>query len=261
MKIIKIDLPAELTSAVILPLADLHLGDAHCNLDEIKKNIDYIKNTPNAYTILNGDLINNATRNSVSDIYNEQLTPMQQLARARELLEPIKDKILCITNGNHETRSWKMDGIDLMEILSRELGIAEKYAATSAMLFIKIGTNNARLKDVRGHKFLYTLYVKHGHGGGKKVGGKANILEAMSDVIDADIYVMSHVHLPAAFKESYFRTDLAHQTVIAVDKLFVNTNAYLNYGGYGEAYGFSPASIRAPKIYLSGAKKDFTAEL
>jgi len=46
-----------------------------------------------------------------------------------------------------------------------------------------------------------------------------------------------------------------------VDKLFINTAANLNYGGYGEAGEFKPSSKETPIIYLSGKQKKFTAKL
>jgi hypothetical protein len=49
--------------------------------------------------------------------------------------------------------------------------------------------------------------------------------------------------------------------VALVDKLFVNTAASLNYGGYGDAAGFKPASKQAPVIYLNGHKREMYAKL
>jgi hypothetical protein len=46
-----------------------------------------------------------------------------------------------------------------------------------------------------------------------------------------------------------------------VTKLFVNTAANLDYGGYGEAQAFKPASKDTPVIYLSGTRKAFEAKL
>ena len=43
----------------------------------IKERIEYVKNTESAYAVLNGDLMNNALKTSVSDIYSEQLSPME----------------------------------------------------------------------------------------------------------------------------------------------------------------------------------------
>ena len=89
MKCIKIDLSEELKNIEMHTLADLHMGDKHCDYKTIRDNINLIKNTENAYCILNGGLMNNATNTSISDSYAEQLTPMQQIGQAVELLTPI----------------------------------------------------------------------------------------------------------------------------------------------------------------------------
>jgi hypothetical protein len=49
--------------------------------------------------------------------------------------------------------------------------------------------------------------------------------------------------------------------VAFVDKLFVNSGANLNFGGYSEAAEFKPSSKDTPVIYLNGTKKYFNARL
>jgi predicted phosphodiesterase len=256
MKSIKIDLSKDLNSIEIHTFADLHIGDKHCDLTNIKKRIEYVKNTENAYVILNGDLLNNAIKTSVSDIYSEKLTPMEELNRCVELFEPIKDKILCITTGNHERRTYNGSGIDLMEILSKELRIEERFSNASAVLFVRLGWNKSRKR-----KQWYSIFVTHGSGGGRKVGAKAVRLADMESIVDCDIYIHSHTHLPMVFKQSFYRSDFINSNVSLVDKLFVNTSAELNYGGYGEVYEFKPSSKECPVIYLSGTSKEFIAKL
>jgi len=266
MKVIKADLDKTIKDLTIVPLADLHLGDPNCNTAKIKEYIERIKKDSSTYCVLNGDLINNATKSSVSDVYSEELTPMAQLQLARDLLYPIKDKILCITNGNHEFRSWRMDGIDLLLILARELGIEEKYSPTSAVIFLKFGagkkdtykSENSHANSSLGH---YTIYVNHGSGGGRKEGAKAIRLADMASIIDADVYIHSHTHLPMILKEKYFRTNITTRTITQVDKLFVNTSAMLDFGGYGENYEFKPSSTDTPIIYLSGQERKMEAKL
>ena len=102
MKTVKITLPRELDHIEIHTFSDWHIGDKLCKISEIKEQVLHVQNTPNAYVICNGDLMNNATKTSVSDCYSESITPMQQLQTLCELLEPIKDKILVIAPGNHE---------------------------------------------------------------------------------------------------------------------------------------------------------------
>ena len=122
MNCIKIDLPKELTEIEIHTLADLHMGDKYCDYMEINKQIASIKDNPNAYCILNGDLMNNATKTSISDCYAEQLTPMQQINQAVELLRPIyviynqsRPRLIGVPKGG-ERISKQVQGRDAMDI-------------------------------------------------------------------------------------------------------------------------------------------------
>ena len=54
MNVIKIELPKELKQAEIHVFADEHIGDEHSDLKRVLQRIEYVKNTPNAYCILNG---------------------------------------------------------------------------------------------------------------------------------------------------------------------------------------------------------------
>ena len=190
---------------------------------------------------------------------------MEQLERAVELFAPIKDKILCITHGNHENRTYKKEGINLSRLMADQLGLSDKYTPTSATLFIRVGENSRGHKESKGsgklRQICYTLYVLHGSGGGRKEGAKAIRLADMASIIDTDIYIHSHVHLPMIMKQGYHRIDDRNNAVAYVTKLFVNTAANLTYGGYGEAQEFKPTSNDTPVIYLSGTKKEFNARL
>ena len=190
---------------------------------------------------------------------------MEQLRRAVEIFEPIKDKILCITHGNHENRTYKKEGINLSALMASQLGLADRYTPTSAVMFIRFGTVPWGVKESNGsgkiRKLCYTLYVLHGSGGGRKEGAKAIRLADLASIIDTDIYIHSHTHLPLIMKQAFHRIDPRNNTVALVDKLFVNTAANLNYGGYGEAGAFKPSSKETPIIYLSGTNKHFMARL
>lgn len=74
----------------------MHLGDKNCDMKAIESAMKAIKESDNTYVILNGDLMNTATKNSISDVYTEKLTPTEQIIKTCELLEPIKDRILVI---------------------------------------------------------------------------------------------------------------------------------------------------------------------
>ena len=265
MKVIKIDLPRELTSVELHTFADEHIGDEHSNINRVIERIEHVKNTPNAYCILNGDIMDNATKTSIGDTYTQVFNPMEQLAKAVELFAPIKDKILCITHGNHENRTYKKEGINLSRLIADQLGLSDRYTPTSAVLFIRVGEYSNNVKESNGsgkkRQVCYTLYVLHGSGGGRKEGAKAIRLADMASIIDCDIFCHAHTHLPMIMKQGYHRIDPRNNAVAYVTKLFVNTAANLTYGGYGEAQEFKPTSNDTPVIYLSGTKKSFEAKL
>lgn len=265
MKTIKIDLPQDISLLEIHIFADEHIGDEHCDMENLLKRIEYVKNTPNAYCILNGDILDNATKTSIGDVYTQECNPMEQLRRANELFSPIKDKILCITHGNHENRTYKKEGINLSYLIASQLGLGDRYSPTSALLFIRFGKMKRRMLETNGsgniRKLCYTIYALHGSGGGRKEGAKAIRLADMASIIDVDIYIHSHTHLPMVMKQGFHRIDVRNSTVARVDKLFVNTAANLKYGGYGEAGEFKPSSTDTPVIFLDGTVKDFKARL
>lgn len=259
MKAVKVYLPRELKNAEIHIFADLHIGDNNCDIAGVKTRIEAVKNTKNAYCILNGDIINNATKTSVSDCYAEELSPMEQIERFVELFEPIKDRIIAITSGNHENRTCNKEGVDITQICAKQMGLQDRYSKTGAIIFLRIGDKKG--KTHQDQQICYTIYSNHGSGGGRKEGAKVIRMADMANIIDADIYIHSHTHLPVIMKEAYYRTDKQNSTFAIVDKLFVNTSSMLNYGGYGEQYEFKPNSKDCPVIYLSGTKKEFTAKL
>lgn len=260
MKVIKVTLPRTLKDVEIRIFSDLHIGDKHCDVAAIKREIEYVRDTPNCYAILNGDIVNNATKTSVSDSYAELLSPMQQLALYVELFEPIKDKILVMTQGNHENRTYIKEGVDLTEVVAQQLGLKDRYSKTGAVLFLKLGEHKLDNSSKR-VPIVYSFYIIHGSGGGRKEGAKAIRLADMASIIDVDVYIHGHTHLPMILREGFYRTDMSNGVVKYVDKLFVNGSARLRYGGYGESFEFKPSSLICPTLRLSGTHKFASASL
>lgn len=265
MHCIKADLPRELKTLEIHTFADLHLGDRHTDYDLIKTRIKEVEEKENAYCILNGDILNNATKTSASDSYAEDVPPMEQIQKAIDLFGPIQEKILAITTGNHESRTYQKEGIDLTEVMARQMRLYDKFSKTGALIFVRFGEQTSGKKETSGtgkvRKMCYTIYATHGRGGGRKEGAKAIRLADMASIVDADIYIHSHTHLPMVMKQAFYRTDIQNSTAKCVDKLFVNTAATLSYAGYAQTFEYKPASKENPIILLNGKKKEFTATL
>ena len=255
MQILEHNLGTDAESVRVSFLSDAHIGDACCTSRGFRNYIDEILDDPYCYVVLNGDLMNNALSSSVSDSYSESIDPQAQLDHLYNILEPLKERILVITEGNHELRTYKQAGIKPMQQLAYMLfgknESAKVYSPGAWLMYLSFGANRGR--ECR--QTVYAVYGKHGSGGGKRVGSKMNRLEDMGAVVDADIFIHSHTHVPAAFRTSRYRVDYRNRKVTEHEQLFVNTNAWLNFGGYGEDCGFSPTSQKPPLLFLEGNKR------
>lgn len=246
---------------------DLHVGSPKCDHQEIARRIAYVKNTPNAYAILGGDLINNSTKDSVGDTYNEMCSPMEQCKAIIEMFTPIADKIIAMTSGNHERRSYKKEGVDLSLYMAGMMGIADRYDSTGCLAFIKFGKltqlneyQKGKKTNMNGRPLVYTIYFTHGDGnGGRTIGGKANGLERRGDIIDADIIVAGHTHAPFAMKRATYVISKQKSTHSLKEQMLVNAAATLDYEEYAELFGLRPSTKANPRIMLNGRKFEMAA--
>lgn len=252
MKVINRILSDKFDELELYVLGDLHIEDKLCDRKQFDKWLKEVMAEENRYVILNGDLIDNATKTSIGDTYEATLSPHEALNLLTDLLTPIRDRILVISEGNHENRTYKNDGIRLMELVADKLNLKQYYSPGASCLFVSFGKNKGR----GSRQTVYSIYSKHGSGGGKAIGGKANALVSMAETIDADIYIHNHTHVPISTKNNFFRSDYRNRQVTEVKHTFLNGNAFLKFGGYGEVMGFRPSSVDYPKLILNGYEKD-----
>lgn len=242
MKQINIDLPVKSNNFKLVVLGDLHIGDNNCDLDLIRKTINFVKETKDCYCIINGDIINNALKDSKSDIYTESMSIYEEQLLAVKLLNPIKDKILAIATGNHENRTWRVAGIDPTYFIASELELKDKYCDNSYLVSVTFGLKHGR------SKYRYNIFGIHGaYGGGRRLGSPANAMEDMSKVVcNADLYIRSHTHQSLFTSENAFEVN-QNGNLKEITKVYYNANAFLHYGGYAEQKGYKP-SDRTPGV-------------
>ena len=261
MHSIRVDRPTDWPTCNVYILADLHIGDPHCDMSAVNAQIRRIQDDPHGVAICNGDLLNTALKTSVSDVYGEVLKPIDQIVTLVELLKPIRDKIIGVTSGNHENRAYRNDGIDIMRLVCREMDIEDLYNPDGVLIFFRFGRGNMHLKHPETPRQLFIIYATHGSGGGRKEGAKAIRLADMAAIVDSDIFIHSHTHLPMIMRQSFYRVNAPKSVVTLVDRLFVNCGSSLDYGGYGQAQEFKPGSKHTPVIHLDARRAKATATL
>ena len=230
----------EKDTITIYPISDVHLGSLEHNSEEWAKFIYGINSDPNAYVILAGDLMNNATRSSVSNIFDEVLRPREQKERLVQYLMPIKDKILCAVSGNHERRSGKDADNDPMYDIMCKLNLEDLYRQNVAFLKVRLGPKD----KARHHQAqVYTFAVTHGAGGGIYTGAAVNRNERFGYTIDnLDCLIVGHTHKGTISKPAKIVIDPRSNKVEIRPFTVVSLQSWLSYGGYAMQKMLLPSS-------------------
>lgn len=238
----------------IWPVADVHLGAAEHNAEAWNKFCKMVISRENAYVVLGGDLINNATRSSISNIFEETMSPSAQKKAMVEMLEPLRERILCSVAGNHERRSEKDADYDPAYDIMCKLNLEHLYRKNIAFVRIKMGPQG--IDGTRNPTYILT--VTHGAGGGMLTGAAVNRAERFGFALDGcDILIVAHTHKP--FVTPPAKIVICPQHDMASIKPFrvVNTTSWMNYGGYAARKMLTPTTITPQVIKLYGREKKF----
>lgn len=238
---------SHLSKVYLVPLADFHEGARDADHKISDGYIRWIAERENAFTILNGDMLNCATKTSTPELYEDMVTVEEAYQHLLVRLDPIKDKILMITRGGHEEKIYRTVGIDLMARLAHDLGDIP-YKPDGGMFALKLGDS--------GGTMVFTGYATHGWGGARTVGAKVKKVEDLALVADVDIYVLSHDHTQVVHRLNVLRPprssfSMERNQYMRMDrKILVNTGGFVEYDGYIRRKGYAPQDLGTPRIRL-----------
>lgn len=240
----------------IYPIFDVHLGSQECMEQEFIAFIQRIKETPNAYLILGGDLIDNGTRNSVTNVFRAKMFPSEQKREMAKILEPVRDRILCLIPGNHERRNRDVDDDPCYDIAAK-LDLESVYRENIAFVKIQLGEKEYREKLGNG-KFrpTYVIVVCHGAGGGFLTGGAVNRAERFSYIDGMDALIVGHTHKPFTTQPGKIYIDRQNNCVSVKPFKVISATSWLQYGGYAAQKMLLPTSHCPQVLTLSGKKKE-----
>lgn len=238
---------SQFSKIYLIPLADFHIGVRDVALDVISGYLDWIKRHDNAFTLLNGDMMNCAGKDTTPDLFEDLVTLDDEYAQLRAMLMPIKDKILMVTRGGHEEAIFRRVGADYSARLAYDLGDIP-YKPDGGMLGLHLGKNN--------HKLVFFTYATHGWGGARTIGAKIKKSEDLALAVNADCYVLSHDHTQAIHRLNILsppksRLSAKHPVYLRTERrLLINTGGFINYSGYIQRKGYAPQDIGTPRILM-----------
>lgn len=243
----------------IYPISDVHLGASGHLADEWDAFCRSVLRQPDVFLILNGDLINNSTRSSVGNIFEETMRPREQKSRMVEMLTPLRDRILCFTTGNHERRSIKDADDDPTYDIACKLDLEDLYRPNIAFLKLMLGTDNRRDGADRANRCYY-FAVTHGAGGGIYTGATVNRNERFGNIIDGlDCLVVGHTHKGTVSKPEKLVIDAHNNQVLLKHYTVISSVSWMAYGGYAAQKMLLPSQAGDPQtIKLSASHKRLT---
>ena len=166
----------------IIPIGDIHLGNALCDETALRRTVKHIKETDRCYWGGMGDMIDGINRadrrfqeSQIAEWlwgYDDVVGP--QIEVLTQILNPIKDKCLWMLRGNHEDFVLQRFQRDVYYEICRNMGLSEKNPIMLGYRgFIVLKMRRRTSGKGNYSTYTYTIFAHHGYGGGRLEGPQA----------------------------------------------------------------------------------------
>ena len=236
----------------IIPISDVHLGAREHLTKEWDAFCGSVLDDPNCYILLCGDLMNNATKTSVSNVFEEVMRPSEAKRQIVTSLTPLRERVLAGVSGNHERRNKDVDNDPFYDIMCK-LDLEHLYREN--MAFVKIGIGD---KEGNGKQNpTYMFCITHGHGSSIYTSAAASKAERFGMSIDGiDCLVVGHTHKPLNVPVGKIKVDTHNNKVSVVPWRLVVASSWLGYAGYAAQKLYTPTVHCPQEILLCGKRKE-----
>ena len=230
MKAIQYNIPFVAGKTFKLALfSDLHLDSPDCDIETLRKHLDFCKKE-GRFILMGGDEFDailhtdkkRYTPSRGNDNRDDQINKKLEIAIG--LLQPYADNILFIGRGNHEESILKYSGVDMIDLLVKELNHWKKNGQIvkgNYQNFVRFNWvksfNGPSMKSVQ----HYDIYQNHG------AGAASNVTKGMIDFnrivtgTMADLIWIGHKHnsvmdysVPIMYADQYGEIKLKNRQCI-----------------------------------------------
>lgn len=232
------DVPWEKIKVYVL--GDMHYGSKSFDAAAFDAFLRLVSAKDHALIMCIGDLIENALGDSVGGaVYEQIMSPDDQILEVRELIRPIAHKIVCMTPGNHEWRSFKVANLDPLKY-----GVCEHLGIPYFSEPVHV--------DILWHGKIFTFFVRHGGTNSQTKGGK---LKAAARPLSSNEFTMftvsGHTHDPMSEKNvkrcrEFIRDEEGNvidmRIVKRIEYVVICPAFYEPWTNYGARAGYPPVS-------------------
>lgn len=254
MRYVRAVLPTDLDRVDLYCVSDVHRGSPYFAEKQWYTLLDRIRTDPHAYMVFAGDGVEAALKSSRHGETYATMRPREERRQLTKDLRDVRDKILLVLPGNHDSRAEKDSDENVMERVAEDLGLWDpdnpeqgRFDPVSAVLEVQFGTR----KHQTGRRNSFIFYVTHGHGGGRRPGGKINRIQELAWVVDGvDGYIQGHVHSLSSYVDYRHSPDPQNKVVRKRAVAYVIAGSMLDYGGYAESHMYAPNAVSMPILRL-----------
>jgi len=240
----------------ILVAGDTHIGSPYVMASYFIAIKKWLDEQPNRYIIHTGDLYEAATLGSKGDPYH--CLPLDQAeGEAVGWLKSLGDRLICMVDGNHDQRYARLIGKDVVADAMCKANLEAVYDGDQAFLVLKVGHYSHLSKQKRIQPISYNLYVTHGVGGGRTEGARANNLMRLREIVEADVYIQGHQHVPRTTPNSIY--EFSQNAIVEKQQYFIVGASALDRKGYAVEKAYAPTSHQMPILRLGGRSKTLSA--
>lgn len=254
----------------IIPIGDIHRGSAGLIEKLLYKAIDKAKEL-NAIVIGMGDygecITRSDARQDLSSFDYRYLTPDKQYEQSSIDLEPIKNQIIGILQGNHEQKAWMVHDHNYGDWLAKELSIPFCPDFLYARIIFK-----RNCKDDAASR-AFNLLAHHGYTNARTDGYKIKVIQDMANIVAGQnsphVFLMGHVHkLGEALPTNYLWVDNNMKTREFIQHFYF-TGSYVKnyepeqgtvmmgkYTSYAAQKGYPPTMVGCPIIWVKPNRVD-----
>lgn len=207
-------------------LGDIHAGASGVRYDQLREDLELIRDTEGLYVCGTGDYTDNFKHQARSGagLYQSLFaSPNEQIAYVATRLAIARGKWLCLAAGNHDQWDGKWAGIDRMPALASHLGTAY-FSERGGTVLATVGATR------------YVIVVKHDFAGRSRI-NKSNAQRRAWDEwpewANADVVCLAHLHEPdlhVTMRKGQSVTYLRNGTFKVIDP-------WAESNGYKPSYG------------------------
>lgn len=170
-------------------MGDVHLGDIGTDYNQLRTDVQLIKETENLGLVTGGDYVNNFMKRNKNYNEYEVLQPRAQWKLAEWFFGELEDSLLAVCTGNHDMWSEELTQIDSLYSILRNIDT----------LYTKHGAN----MQLQLPGFTYTIKFKHNFRAGSSLNPTHGVKQMVRMDTDADVAALFDTHVGAVEEYIY----------------------------------------------------------